>query len=339
MRILIEAHHPAHIHFWKFPIRELQARGHKVLLVGRKRDVMEQLVRAYPWIDAVIPDSMTNSNRLPLLPLIRRQCFMAKTIRIFQPDVVASLMGSYTQSAKLFGIRNVIFTDSEFQHFNHRIAHPFADEIYTPECFYKALGSKQKRYAGIHEWSFLSPKYFQKQEQILAKYQKFLSGKYVVIRLSAWNTFHDRGATGIGERIYQFIERFKGQYEFVLSAEEGRLPPGLEDLELKVAPEDYHQVLSQAAFVLSEGASTASESACLGVPTVYINSTELRGYLLHLAEVSSLLKNFQNAEEGMKVAEEYLSSLPEVTTTLESRNVFDIDLVQYIADVLLGETR
>ena len=46
MRILLEAHHPAHIHFWKFPIRELQARGHTVRLIGRKRDVMEQLIQA-----------------------------------------------------------------------------------------------------------------------------------------------------------------------------------------------------------------------------------------------------------------------------------------------------
>jgi predicted glycosyltransferase len=38
MRILIEAHHPAHIHFWKYPVRELIDRGHEVLMIGRDRD-------------------------------------------------------------------------------------------------------------------------------------------------------------------------------------------------------------------------------------------------------------------------------------------------------------
>ena len=31
MKILLEAHHPAHIHFWKYPVRELIERGHEVL--------------------------------------------------------------------------------------------------------------------------------------------------------------------------------------------------------------------------------------------------------------------------------------------------------------------
>jgi len=42
MKILLEAHHPAHIHFWKYPVRELQARGHEVLMIGRDRDVMRR---------------------------------------------------------------------------------------------------------------------------------------------------------------------------------------------------------------------------------------------------------------------------------------------------------
>jgi len=41
---------------------------------------------------------LSNAQRYKLAK--KGQCFMAKTIRIFQPDVVASLMGSYTQSAK-----------------------------------------------------------------------------------------------------------------------------------------------------------------------------------------------------------------------------------------------
>ena len=336
MKVLIEVHHPAHIHFWKYPIRELQARGHQVRMIARDRDVMRRLAEAYDWLDVVTPKRYMQANSFPLIEMLHRQWVVAREIYRFKPDVVASLMGSYTQSAKLFGVRNVIFTDSEFQHFNHKIAHPFADEIYTPECFYKDLGHKQRRYSAIHEWSFLSPKYFEAQASVLSKYPSLVAEQYVVIRLSAWNTFHDRGESGIGEQIYKFVERFKERYTLVLSAEERRLPPGLEHLELQVAPEDYHQVLSQAAFVLSEGASTASEAVCVGVPTVYINSTETRGYLLYLAEVSPLLKNFQGAAEGMLVAEEYLAHLSETPHPCNGAVPFELDLVEYVVDALEG---
>ena len=311
MKILLEAHHPAHIHFWKYPVRELQAKGHKVLMIGRDRDVMRRLLEVYDWIPAEIPKRRWCDNRFPLVEMLERQWAVARAIRRFKPDVVASLMGSYTQSAKLFGVRNVVFTDSEFQHFNHRIAHPFADEIYTPECFYKELGPKQRRYAGIHELSFLHPEVFTADSSVLERYSSLAEAPYIVIRLSAWNTFHDRNHRGIGNRIYNFVEQFKDDYQIVLSAEEGKLPPGLESYAQIFQSEDFHQILAHARFVLSEGASTASEAACLGVPCVYINSTERRGYLDMLGERYDLVDSFADAAEGMSWAARKVSEASE----------------------------
>ena len=62
MRVLLEAHHPAHVHFWKYPVRELQARGHEVLLIGRDRDVMRRLLEVYEWIPSVIPPRRSRNN-------------------------------------------------------------------------------------------------------------------------------------------------------------------------------------------------------------------------------------------------------------------------------------
>ncbi len=306
MKILLEAHHPAHVHFWKYPIRELQARGHEVLLIGRDRDVMRRLLEVYDWIPSVIPPRKNKKNRFPLLEMLQRQCLVAKQIREFRPGVVASLMGSYTQVAKLLGVHNLVFTDSEFQHLNHRIAHPFADEIYTPECFYKNLGRKQRRYNGIHELSFLHPAVFQKEPSVLEPYPGLESGQYLLIRLSAWNTLHDRKQSGIGQSIYRFVERFASSFRIIISAEEKKVPPGLENHVRAIRAEDFHQIIAQARFVLSEGASTAAEAACLGVPCTYINSTERRGYLDLLEERYGVVTSFHDADEGMAHAEKAL---------------------------------
>lgn len=309
MRILLEAHHPAHIHFWKYPVREMQARGHEVLMIGRDRDVMRRLLEVYDWIPHEIPPRSTRNNRFPLAEMLQRQWAVAKAIRRFKPDVVASLMGSYTQSAKLLGVRNIIFTDSEFQHFNHRIAHPFAEEIHTPECFYKDLGPKQIRYKGIHEMVFLNPKYFKIDKEVLSRYALPHDRPYLLIRLSAWNTLHDVRQKGIGGLLEEFIEKAKKDYEIILSAEERHTPPGMNSYAVHIAPEDFHQVLAQAAFVLTEGASTASEAACLGTPCVYINSTEERGYLRLLEHQYGLVRSFRDASRGIRAASLMIAEL------------------------------
>ena len=309
MRFLIEAHHPAHIHFWKYPIRELQERGHEALMIGRDRDVMKRLLSVYDWINAETPPRPSTRNLFPLREMVSRQWTVAKIIRRFKPDVVASVMGSYCQSARLFGCRNVIFTDSEFQHFNHRIAHPFADEIHTPECFYKDLGRKQRRYNGIHELTFLDEEHFKPDAKVLNKLPGLTPKKYILVRLSAWNTMHDIRRQGIGDRIHKFINHFESHYRIIVSAEEGKVPPGLEDRAIKIAPEDFHQIVAHSRFVLTEGASTASEAGCLGVPAVFINSTEPRGYLLMLERTFRIVRNFQNPSEGMAAATTWLNSI------------------------------
>jgi hypothetical protein len=340
MRILLEAHHPGDIHFWKYPVRELLEQGHRVHMVGRERDVMRQLLEAYDWIPHEIPKRPSQKNRFPLREMLSRQMAVARAIHRFRPDVVASLFGSYTQSAALFGCRNIIFTDSEFQHFNHRIAHPFATEILTPYCFYKPLGPKQTPYNGIHELAFLDGRRYQPDPGV-AQQSGLAIREYIVIRLSSWNTFHDINHKGIGPQVIEFVKRFKDRWRIVISAEENQLPETLRPFAMRVHPARFHDLLAFARFVLTEGASTASEAACLGVPTVYVNSTEPRGYLQMLEERYGLVRNFQEATPGLETAVKWLDQLDKtlldaLQTARKRLFAEHIDVTDYVVKTLTG---
>ncbi|MFT4901580.1 MAG: putative glycosyltransferase [Lentimonas sp.] len=344
MKLLLEAHHPADIHFFKFAIRKLLDRGHEIQMVARDRDVMRQLLKYYDWIPALIPKRSSARNRFPLFEMLQRQWVVARAIYAFEPDLVASCMGSYTQSAKLFGLANVIFTDSEFQHFNHRIAHPFGSEIHTPYCFYKDLGAKQSYYHGIHEMAFLSPDRFVPDLVYVNESLGLQSRKYVLIRLSAWNTLHDINHSGIGSGIYDFLKSIEGRYQAVICAEENALPADLRQYALTVPPERYHDVLAGAAFVLTEGASTASEAGCLGVPTVYVNSTEPRGYLQMLENDWNLVRSFEAPELGLACALDWLERIDaEELNQLQAvrQQLFSAheDVTEYIVRVLESAAR
>jgi predicted glycosyltransferase len=333
VRILIEAHHPSDIHFFKYAVREWTERGNDVLLLGRDRDVMRALLSAYDFIPHRILSSERRDNRLPFAEMLERQVGVARGMRSFRPDVVMSLMGSYAQSAFLFRVPNLVFTDSEHQSFNHRIAHPFATRIYTPECFEKDLGRKQRRYRGYHELAFLHPKRFSPDPQVLSEVG-VEARRYVVLRTSAWNTLHDIGKSGLGGGLEESVAELSKRAPVLLVPEGGQLPPALESLRLRTPPDRYHDVLAFARLVVSEGASTASEAACLGVPTVYLNPNQL-GYLRDQERRYGLVYNTTDPAAAMRRALTLLDAPfdPKKQEDARKRLVDDhVDVTDYLID-------
>jgi uncharacterized protein len=337
MRLLIEAHHPAHIHFFKNAVRVWKARGDEVLLIARDRDVMRHLLDAYDWIPSTVVSTAGRNNRLPVAEMLERQYGLARSIAAFRPDVVLSLMGSYTQSAFLFRVPNVVFTDSEFQTFNHRIAHPFATRIYTPECFWKNLGPKQHRYRGYHELAFLHPAWYSPDPSILGDIG-LEPHEYLILRTSAWNTLHDIGEGGFGPLLDTFIARIGDRLPVRIVPEGGALPERWEPLRLRITPERFHDVLAFARLVVTEGASTASEAACLGVPAVFLNSTE-RGYLNDQARRYGIVHNFRQPADAIERTMRLLDDPPSLAWRAKTRErlVADhIDVTRFVIDEIDG---
>jgi predicted glycosyltransferase len=348
-RLLIEAHHPAHIHFFKNAIRIWRDRGDEVLLLGRDRDVMKRLLGAYDWIPHQIVSSTRRGNRFPLREMLARQAAVARALASFRPTLVLSLMGSYTQAARLFKVPNIVFTDSEFQSFNHRIAHPFATRIYTPECFDKPLGQKQRRYRGYHELAFLHPTRFSARQSVLSQLPVNrrgpsstparsypAPGEYIVIRTSAWNTLHDIGQSGLGQSLDALMQVLLEKYSVYLVPEGGQVSPKWSRYRLAVPPEQYHDVLAFARLVITEGASTASEAACLGVPAVYVNTTH-RGYLDDQERRYGLVHNFTDPLLASRKIHELLAQPARVEElSRAARRLVDdhVDVTEFVVSEL-----
>ncbi len=342
MRLLLEAHHPAHIHFFKFAVKEWTARGDQVLLLGRDRDVMRRLLEAYDWIPSVIASSIGKNNRFPFREMLERQLKVCQRVVEFKPDAVLSLMGSYTQGAKLLRVPNVIFTDSEFQHINHRIAHPFATRIYTPDCFWKDLGRRQRRYKGYHELAFLHPSRYEPDQSVLDELS-VQAGQYLVVRVSAWDTLHDVGQVGFGTAFAELMSACLKHYQVFVVPERGQLDPKYAAHRLRVAPHRFHDVLAYARFVITEGASTAAEAACLGVPSIYVNSTS-RGYLDDLRDRYGLVSTHDDSRSALRRVHEWLEHPPDVDACRRSRDQLvreHIDVTDYLVheiDELVGKS-
>ena len=47
MKVLFDLGHPAHVHYFKNLIKLLKKHGHKVLVIARKKDVTQKLLKNY----------------------------------------------------------------------------------------------------------------------------------------------------------------------------------------------------------------------------------------------------------------------------------------------------
>jgi predicted glycosyltransferase len=111
------------------------------------------------------------------------------------------------------------------------------------------------------------------------------------------------------------------------------LPERWEHYRLRIAPERFHDVLAFAQLVVTEGASTASEAACLGVPAVFLNSTE-RGYLNDQERRYKIVHNFKRPESALERTQALLADPPTVAWRQEIRNRLVSDHVDVTAHVV-----
>ncbi|WP_336362278.1 DUF354 domain-containing protein [Halalkalicoccus salilacus] len=306
MRVCVAIQHPAHVHFYKHAIRTLEAAGHEISIVVRDSEVATDLLDAYGFEYRVLGGSASGLRLL--VSQARYEARMLRHAKRFDPDVMTAIGGSAAAHvASLIGARSVVFTDTEHATLTNRLMAPFADEIWTPECFHVDFGPKQVRYPGYHELAYLHPDRFEPDPSVLEELG-VADEEYVVLRLVSWDASHDAGAGGIDD-VADVVDRLEATGTRVLITAEGDIPPRVRDRTADVEPHRMHDVLAGASLFLGEGATMAAESAVLGTPAVYVNTLRM-GYTDELEARYGLLYNCQGAfrhHNALETAEAILS--------------------------------
>jgi predicted glycosyltransferase len=147
--------------------------------------------------------------------------------------------------------------------------------------------------------------------------------RFVILRFVSWGANHDWGQRGLSlELKRKLIEILLPHYKVFISSE-GALPEEFIPFQLRIAPEDLHEVLSNASLYIGEGATMAAEAALLGVPAVYTNSLSAgtlkrlqKAGLLYMWEgedsdfpsfISELISNEELLEKHAELREKLLS--------------------------------
>lgn len=320
MRVLFDVVHPAHVHFSRYLIADLEARGDEARVVARPKDVTTTLLDHYgiPYVTV----GRANGNGLFGLAteLARRDWALFRIAREFRPDVIVTRNPAGVQAARLARVPGVFDTDDGREvgiHF--RAALPFAHVVTTPDCIPDDYGPKHVKYPSYKALAFLHPSRFTPDPSIVDELGVTRDERYFVVRFVAFGASHDRGASGLASAAKrELVARLQRHGRVFLSGETS-LPPDLEPLALPTAPHRLHDVLAFAALCVTDGQSMAGEAAVLGVPSIRLASSS--GRLAVYRELSTrygLVFEFRPGQE-----EQFMAKVDELASDTDGSRWHD----------------
>ncbi len=335
MNILIDVIHPAHVHFFRNAIGVFRERGHNVAVTAREKDVTIDLLENYGIEFTVL--SKVGSGLMGLgRELIIRDWRLWRFCRKFRPDVLTGISGMFCAHVGfLMRKPSVVWDDTEHQNKAHAITYPFATEYHSPDCYMKRLGRKQHLYAGCHELAYVHPKRFTPDAEIVRSLGIDPQSRYCILRLVSWGAHHDVGQHGLdAARRLEFIKTLE-EYARPYVSSEGPLPEELEPYRLGIPVHQVHHVMAFASLCVSEGATMVSESACLGVPAVYVNTLKL-GYI-NMHQKYGLVDQTTDTDEALRYSIARLADPDAKEKAVAARQKLladKIDVTAYLVDIV-----
>ncbi|MFC3476129.1 hypothetical protein [Halobacterium litoreum] len=340
MRVLFDVTHPALVHLFENPARELADRGHAVAVAAREKDVTTQLLDAtdipYTVVSRARGGPLARAGELAV-----RTVGLARLSRQFEPTVVVSQVDpAAVYAARLAGANAVVFDDSEPERVAAAATHRFADVVCTPRGFGRETPN-QRRYDGFHELAYLHPERFEPDRAALCEHGVDPESRYAVLRFVSWEAHHDLGRGGLSpaakRRLVDELAEIGDVY--VTSEDAAGAPPNAD--ALPVPPERFHDLLACADCYAGDSQTTATEAAVLGVPAVRTNSFAGDGDMSNFRELEAdygLLESFADEDAAVSRAVDLFRDPPrERQARRRARLVADkVDVAAFVADTVEG---
>lgn len=317
----------------------MENKGHEVLITARRKESAFELLNYYgfKFINlGVNKKGLVNK----ALGLLSTDLKLLKISRTFKPDVLTGIGNPYiAQVSKILGSKSILFTDTEHASLINNLSVPFSNFVLTPSCFLKDLGPKHIRYNGYHELAYLHPKWFKEERDILKELDIKKNQKFFILRSVSWQASHDVGYQGISkEQMAKTINLLENYGRVFLSSEFN--DRSFEEYTIKAHPAKIHTLMAHSSLYMGEGATMASESAILGVPSFYISPLlGTMGNFEELEKKYGLLYSFKNAESALVPISKLLENnmLPEWEKKREKLLKDKIDVTSFVIDFFQKE--
>lgn len=337
MNILFDIGHPAHIHLFKNFIRYLKTHDHVVKITSRNKDILNNLLDHYNIDYFTLSQPGKGFLGMSIETLIRDFKILGLHLKFkFKLAIGTSVsIGHLSMISKVISL-NFNEDDDNAVPLYTNISYPFSTNIINPTCLkFSKWKNKRLLHNSYHELAYLHPNNFIPDVNILKKYD-LTPHKYIVIRYSALDAHHDKGAKGLQGKLWNDIEDIIKDYPQVITKENSK--------SHQIDPWDMHHVLAFAKLVISDSQTMTAEAAVLGIPSIRYNSFVGRiSYLEELEHKYDLTYGFLPDKDENKLLltlKKMLaqSNLKEVWKEKKDKMLKDkIDLNQWMIELFENE--
>lgn len=302
MNILIQLSHPAHFHLYKLVAKNLMADGHKVFILIKTKDILEDLLKqsGLPYYN-ILKEAHRKSKLGILGDMVMRDVRIWRFVRKNKIDL---LTGSTVEVAQVGWLTrkhrvNTGEDDMNVVPLFPKMAGPFLQTILSPRvCNNYSLESRSVKYESYHELAYLHPHHFAPDKSVVEKYFK-TDDPYFILRFSSLNAYHDGGIKGIDTEIAQRLINLLGHHGRIYITSERELEPQFEQYRIRINTLDMHHVMAFSDLYIGDSQTMAAEAGVLGVPFVRFNDFVGRiGYLNELENEYHLGFGIRASEEG-----------------------------------------
>lgn len=271
MNVLFYLGHPAQYHFIKNTARELIAHGHRVKLLIKTKDVLEDLLKEDGWEYENIQKVFRKDSKLSILKAsLDRTRSVVSIAKRFKADILIGSDSSVAQAGWLLGKPAITTLEDDVEVIANlaRLTYPFTSCIMVPTpCRVGKWEKKKVPYEGYMKLAYLHPNRFSPDKSILNKYG--IEGNYILLRLAKLVAHHDSGIKGLNIALVKDIIALaeKNGYKTFISSEVV-LDESMEPYRLNIKFTDVHHVLAFASLLVSDSQSMSVEAAMLGTPSL-----------------------------------------------------------------------
>lgn len=286
MHYLFYLGHPAHFHLFRSTIHALESHGHKLSVMIKKKDILEDLLHiAGIQYFNILPEGRKDSRSGIAMGVLKRDFRLLEYCLRHRPDFMIGTSIEIGHIGSILGIPtlNVNEDDSNVVPFYSKISYPFSSHILSPVvCNNGKWEYKSIKYEGYHELAYLHPENFTPSIKIVEKYLP-MDKPFFLIRFAKLNAHHDKGIRGITNELAQKIIDILKPHGNIYITSERNLDEKFEPYRLQIDPLDIHHIMAFATLFIGDSQTMAAESGVLGVPFVRYNDFVGRiGYLNEL---------------------------------------------------------
>ena len=317
MKILFYLGHPAHYHLFKNVICKLNKIGHSLIILIKKKDILEDLLKSSGLsYENILPRGRKDNHFGIAWGLIKRDWSILFHCLKQRPDILIGTSTEITHVGKLLKIPSIIVNEDDYDAVPlfSKMGYPWASTILAPKsCPTGHLDNywekKTIHYEGFHELSYLHPNTFNPNKKLIENFID-LSKPFCIIRFAKLTAHHDFGKTGLTNQIIKkIISLLKPQGNIYITSER-ELEPEFETYRIKIDPANIHNALYYAYMYIGDSQTMAAEAAVLGTPSLRFNDFVGKlGYLEELEHKYGLTYGIKTSkpEKLLKKIEEFVN--------------------------------